>query len=246
MRIAEVAPGVFLGRGTDVNWYLIRDGEDVTLVDSGYPGDRARVEESVRAIGRQPEDVRAILLTHAHIDHIGATNYFHDRYRAPVYTDAIEVAHAHRDYLEQATALDVTANLWRPGMLPWLSRVMRVGATKRLSIPGAEPFPTSGPLDVPGSPVPVATHGHTSGHTAYHLPSIGAILTGDAFVTGHALLRRPGPQVLPAFFNHGDPLAALVTLEELDADLILPGHGEPLRQPIAAAIREARESAPHG
>jgi len=139
---------------------------------------------------------------------MGAANHFHDRYGTPVYTDPVEVRHAHRDYLEQATTLDVAANLWRPGVLPWLTRVMRVGVTQKVSIPSAEPFPDPGPLDLPGNPVPVPTHGHTSGHTAYHLPRIGAILTGDELVTAHAVIRHTGPQVLPAFFNHGNPLQA--------------------------------------
>jgi glyoxylase-like metal-dependent hydrolase (beta-lactamase superfamily II) len=113
--------------------------------------------------------------------------------------------------------------------------------TKRVSIPSAEPFPNDGALDVPGHPVPVPTRGHTSGHTAYLLPDVGVIVTGDELVTGHAVLPRTGPQLLPAFFNHGDPRAAVAALEHLDADLILPGHGEPLRRPIADAVREARE-----
>jgi glyoxylase-like metal-dependent hydrolase (beta-lactamase superfamily II) len=242
-RVVEVAPDVFLGRGTDVNWYLLRDGDDVTLIDTGYPGDLARVEESVRAIGRQPRDVRAVLLTHAHVDHMGAANHLHDRYGAAVYTDSTEVKHAHRDYLEQANALDVAANLWRPGVLLWLTRVVRVGATKKVSIPSAQPFPNDGPLDIPGAPVPVPTRGHTSGHTTYHLPGVGAIVTGDELVTAHAVLRETGPRVLPMFFNHGDPASALTRIEDLDADLILPGHGDPLRRPIKDAVREAREHA---
>lgn len=239
-RVVEVAPDVFLARGTDVNWILLREGTDVTLIDTGYPGDTGRVEESLRDIGRRPEDVRAVLITHAHIDHIGGVNHFHDRYGAAVYTDAVEVKHAHRDYLEQARPFDVVANIWRPGVLPWLTRVMRVGVMKDVAIPSAEPFPTSGALDLPGRPVPVPTRGHTSGHTAYHLPGAGAVATGDELVTAHAVLRGAGPQVLPAFFNHGDPAAALGALEGLDADLILPGHGEPLRRPIGEAVREAR------
>ncbi len=242
-RVVEVAADVFLGRGTDVNWYLVRDGGDVTLIDSGYPGDVQRVEESVRAIGRRPEDVRAVLLTHAHVDHIGAASHFADRYGAAVHTGAIEVRHAHREFLEQAGPKDVIANLWRPGVLPWLLRVMRVGAAQHVSVPAATSFPTDGPLDLPGRPVPVVAPGHTSGHTCYLLPGAGALLTGDALVTGHAVVRSRGPQVLPAMFNHGDPVAGLAALEHLDADLVLPGHGDPLHLPIAAAVAEARERA---
>jgi glyoxylase-like metal-dependent hydrolase (beta-lactamase superfamily II) len=239
-RVIEVADDVFLVHGTEVNWILVREGDSITLIDAGYPGDRQRVEESIRVIGRQPEDVHAILLTHAHVDHMGAANHLRDRYGVPTFTDEVEVRHARRDHLEQANAFDIAANIWRPGVAPWLARVVRVGAAKRVSIPSAEPFPHDGPLDMPGRPVPVPTRGHTSGHTAYHLPAVGAIVTGDELVTGHGVLKGRGPRVLPGYFSHGDPATALAALEGVDADLILPGHGEPLRQPIADAVREAR------
>jgi glyoxylase-like metal-dependent hydrolase (beta-lactamase superfamily II) len=118
-----------------------------------------------------------------------------------------------------------------------------VGVTDDVSVASARPFPVVGPLDLPGRPVPVPTPGHTSGHAAYHLPEVGAVITGDGLVTAHAVLRGTGPQVLPAFFNHGDPVAGLAGLEPLDADLVLPGHGDVLRRPIADAVREARERA---
>jgi glyoxylase-like metal-dependent hydrolase (beta-lactamase superfamily II) len=237
--VDEVAADVFLGRGTDVNWILVRDGRDVTLIDSGYPGDRMRVEDSVRAIGSRPRLIAGVLLTHAHVDHIGAAGYLHDTYGTPVYTDAVEVRHARREYLEQASPLDVAKNLWRPGVAPWLARVLRVGVTQRGGVPSAQPFPTDGPLDLPGRPVPVPTHGHTSGHVAYHLPAVRAIATGDELVTGHPLLRAQGPAVLPAFFGHGDVRAAVRRLADLDADLILPGHGDALLRPIAEAVQAA-------
>jgi glyoxylase-like metal-dependent hydrolase (beta-lactamase superfamily II) len=241
----EAADGVYLCNGSDVNWVILRDGDDLTLIDSGYPGDVRAVEASIRAIGREPSDVRAILLTHAHIDHIGAANHFHESYGTPTYTDGVEVAHAHRDYLEQAGPKDVVKNVWRPGVLPWALRVARNGATTKVTIAHAEPFPTSGPLDLPGGPVPVATHGHPSGHTAYYLPAVGAVATGDGLVTGHAISLYRGPQVLGSMFNHGDAVAALAPLEALDGELVLPGHGELHRGSISVAARRARERAQH-
>jgi glyoxylase-like metal-dependent hydrolase (beta-lactamase superfamily II) len=243
--VVEVATDVFLGRATDVNFVLLRDGTELTLIDAGYPGDIAKVEAAIATLGRRPEDVRAVLITHAHVDHIGGVNHFADTYGVPVYAHPTEVGHAHRDYLEQAGRLDVAKNLWRPGLWPWLARVTRVGVTDAVSVPSARPFPADGPLDLPGRPVPVPTPGHTSGHTAYHLPEVGAVITGDGLVTAHAVLRGTGPQVLPAFFNHGDPVAGLAGLEPLAADLVLPGHGDVLRRPIADAVREARERARH-
>ena len=238
--VTEVASGVFRCHGTEVNWYLVRDGDELTLIDSGYPGDLARVEESVRAIGRQPADVRAVLLTHAHVDHMGAAQHFHDRYGAAVLTDEVEARHAHREFLEQANAMDVTKNIWRPGVLPWLAKVIRVGAAKKVSIPSAAGVPAGAALEVPGRPVPVPTRGHTSGHTCFFFPAAGAVCTGDELVTGHAVSKRVGPQLPPAFFQERDTRDAILPLAELDADLILPGHGDPLRMPLADAVKQAR------
>jgi glyoxylase-like metal-dependent hydrolase (beta-lactamase superfamily II) len=242
-RVREVADGVFHVRGTEVNWYLVREGDELTLVDSGYPGDLERVEESVRVLGRGPADVRAVLLTHAHVDHMGAAQHFAEQHGAAVLTDEVEVRHAHREFLEQAGPMDVAKNLWRPGVLPWLTRVMRVGAAKNVTIPAAAAFPSGvDGLDVPGRPVPVPTRGHTSGHTCYFFPAVGAVCTGDELVTGHAVVKRVGPQLPPAFFQERDTRDAVLPLADLDADLILPGHGEPLRMPVAEAVRIARGS----
>jgi glyoxylase-like metal-dependent hydrolase (beta-lactamase superfamily II) len=239
-RVREVADGVFHVRGTEVNWYLVREGTELTLVDSGYPGDLDRVEESVRVIGCEPGDVRTVLLTHAHVDHMGAAQRFADRYGAAVLTDEVEARHAHREFLEQASPMDVTKNLWRPGVLPWLAKVLRVGAARNVTIPSASAFPAAGALDVPGRPVPVPTRGHTSGHTCYLFPTAGAVCTGDELVTGHAVVKRVGPQLPPAFFQDHDTRDAVLPLADLDAELILPGHGDPLRMPLAEAVRVAR------
>lgn len=240
--VSEIASDVFLVGGTDVNWVLLREGRDLTLIDSGYPGDRGRLEASIEEIGRRPEDVRAVLLTHAHIDHLGGAAHFAERYRTPVYTDSAEVPHAHRDYLEQAGPLDVAKNIWRPGVLPWLTRITRVGALSRAGVASAQPFPTDGPLDLPGRPVPVSTHGHTAGHVAYHLRALGVVATGDELCTYHAATRRHGPQVAPAFFSDRDLEPALNVLAGVDADVIAPGHGPVLHRPLADAVREARAS----
>lgn len=135
MNPIEVAPDVFVGQGTDVNWVLLRRGSELTLIDCGYPGDVAAVESSIRAIGYAPADVRAVLLTHAHVDHIGAANYLFEQHGVPTFAGPAEVRHAHRDYLEQAGAADVAANLWRPGVLPWAVRVVGKGAASRTPSP---------------------------------------------------------------------------------------------------------------
>jgi glyoxylase-like metal-dependent hydrolase (beta-lactamase superfamily II) len=244
---AEVAPDVFLVRGRDVNWVILREGGELTLIDGGYPGDADVVDSSIRQLGHRPEDVRAIVLTHAHADHLGAVNPFHDRYGTPVLLDPVEVPHARREYLEQAGPKDIVANIWRPGVLAWTLRITRNGAMRDVAAPHATAFELGRPLDLPGRPTPIPTHGHTSGHCAFHLPGAGAVVVGDELITGHALWRREGPQLLLPMFQHGggDVSKALDTLAALDADLILPGHGPAHHGSIAAAVAVAREPTPY-
>jgi len=83
--VDEVADGVFLARGADVNWVLLRDGRDVTLIDTGYPGYLDEVLRSLTRIGSEPEDVAAVLITHAHVDHITGVATAKSALDVPVY-----------------------------------------------------------------------------------------------------------------------------------------------------------------
>ena len=244
--ISEVADGVFLVRGSQVNLYLLRDGRAVTLVDSGYPADTGRVEDAVRHIGARPEDIAALLVTHAHTDHIGAANHLHNRYGTPLYLHPAEVPHAQRQYLEQISLRAVVVRCWRPRMLRWARHAIAAGGTADVAAAHAQPLPPAaadGALDLPGRPVPVFTPGHTSGHTAYLLPGAGAVITGDALVTSHPTTATPyGPQLIAPYFQHDQALArgSLDALSTLPARLVLPGHGEPWEGDLAAAVAAAR------
>lgn len=243
--VIEVAADVFQARGTDVNWYLLRDGRDVTLVDTGWAGDRPDVLASVRAIGARPTDVVAILITHAHIDHLGAVNHFHTEFGTPAYLDDVEVAHARREYLEQAGPGAVVRNLGRRGVAGWALRITLAGGLRDITVAHARKLPEladDGALDLPGRPVPVATHGHTSGHSAFHLSAARAVITGDGLVTGHPTTGIEGPHTLGGLFDHSpsEAVAALDALHALDADLVLPGHGPAHYGPVADAVDIAR------
>ncbi|WP_375000769.1 MBL fold metallo-hydrolase [Aeromicrobium sp. CTD01-1L150] len=234
----QIADDVFLCTGTEVNWLLVRDGRDLTLVDGGYPADAEALEASITALGLRPQDVRAALLTHAHVDHLGGLRALADRYGTRVLCHADEVPHARREYLEQAGPADVVANIWRRGMVPWTVRILRAGALSDVSLASVESAPAGQPLDLPGTPVLVPTPGHTSGHAAYLFPSVGVVATGDALATGHRLCRHVGPQLLPPMFahaRHGSPTDALAVLGSLDAGTVAPGHGPVLDLPIAFA-----------
>ena len=237
----QVVKDVFRAEGTAVNWALLREGRDLTLVDGGYPGDVGAVLASIAAIGHRPEDVRAVLVTHAHVDHVGALNHLHERYGTPALMHPDEVANATGERHESATPADVARRAWRPSVLRWSLAITRAGGTQHPVAVHAEAFEPGTPLDLPGRPVPVHLPGHTSGSAAFVLPAAGVVLTGDALVTGHPLLRGSGPQLLPGFFHHDLDAArtSLARLGAVEADLVVPGHGAPWRGDLARATERA-------
>jgi glyoxylase-like metal-dependent hydrolase (beta-lactamase superfamily II) len=230
---------VHLAEGDAVNWLLVTGDTGVMLIDSGYPGDRDDVLASLRQLGCEPGDVHAILLTHAHIDHLGSAIWFAQEHRTPVYCHADEVGHAKREYLQQASPLDVALRIWRPRWAVWAAHVMRNGGLIRDGIPTVEALTAETAAELPGHPIAIPTPGHTSGHCSYLVD--GVLASGDALVTGHPLLRRSGPQLLPAVFSHSqdDCVRSLAALALLETEILAPGHGELWRGPIREATDRA-------
>lgn len=240
MELTEVGDGVIAVRGRDVNWTILRDGSRFTLVDAGYPRYADTVRESLRRAGLKLAGLEAIVVTHAHVDHIGGVPALLRSKQVPVYVGEPEVPMAVGAWVESAGPIDVALNLWKPRYVPWSVRITLAGGTAHVKVPDAIGVADGTTLDVPGRPKVVLTPGHTSGHIGLLVGK--ALLTGDALITGHAVSGRTGPQMIADFF-HTDAeqaLGALDRLASLDASVIVPGHGPVWREPIrdvVAAIR---------
>ena len=130
-RLLAVTDHVHLAQTPLVNWTVVTDDSGVMLIDAGFPGHRDDVLTSLRSLGFEPEDLTAILLTHAHIDHLGAAIWFAKTHGTPVYCHPAEVAHARRDYLEQASPAALVTQAWRPRWLRWSAQVAAKGGLVR-------------------------------------------------------------------------------------------------------------------
>ncbi|WP_439145011.1 MBL fold metallo-hydrolase [Streptomyces barkulensis] len=109
---------------------IVQDGDPVTLVDTGCPKDRELLLASLHAVGADPSAVAAVLVTHAHSDHICSAEYLRTRYGIPVLAHREEVPHARRDFLQQVSVGRIAAGAWRPGVLPWAVRALRSGGKR--------------------------------------------------------------------------------------------------------------------
>lgn len=243
--VTEPAAGVFFVEGPASNWIILRSGDAFTLIDGGYPGDLPLVLDSIRDTGLDPADAAAVLVTHAHVDHAGTAGYFAAAYGHPVLCSAPEHPYVLGQDREQVSAAQILGRIWQPSVLHWTWHVLAAGGAGRVAVPTAAPWNDDELAALPGSPVAVPTPGHTPGHTAFYLPAAHAVATGDALVTGHALSRHRGPQMLDPMFHSDDDGArrSLGQLGKLDASLLLPGHGPAVRVGVRQAVGTVRSRA---
>ncbi|MRH92145.1 MBL fold metallo-hydrolase [Nocardia sp. SYP-A9097] len=243
MRIEQVSDSVFMVSGTNVNWALISNGSGVTVIDAGYPADTTAVLDSVRQIGHKVGDITAVLLTHAHLDHIGAIPTLVEQANAPVYTGALEVPHAKREHLQQITPRQMVQQLTTRQGARWVLQTTRaVIGHIDMRVPTAQAADPAVPAALPGGFVAISTPGHTDGHTAYFMPSEGVLFSGDELVTGHPLLPATGPQLLPKVFNHNQTRTNtnVDALSIEQANILVPGHGPAIHRHLPTLIAELR------
>jgi glyoxylase-like metal-dependent hydrolase (beta-lactamase superfamily II) len=241
----QIADGV-VRLGTDVvNWYLVEQDGKVTVVDAGAPAYRPQLEPGLRKLGRQPSDVEAIVLTHAHADHIGVAEKLRTELGIPVHvhSDDEQLATTRKafgkneasvlPYLRHGAAWKLLAHLTTSGGVP--PKIERV-----------ETFEDKQELDVPGRPRVIHTPGHTMGHVAFHVPSRGVVFAGDLLCSWNPLTGARGPQLMPSAFNLSSAkmLDSLTKIQDLDAGFVLFGHGEPWNEGPRAAVERARSTGP--
>src|SRR6476659_11450848 len=133
--LSAISDIVYFAHTELVNWTLVADDTGVVLIDAGFPGSRDDVLASLRHLGFGVDDLRAILLTHAHIDHFGSAIWFAKSHGTPVYCHAAEVGHSKREYVEQASPLDIAKHIWQPRYAAWSVAISRQGALTHDGIP---------------------------------------------------------------------------------------------------------------
>ena len=107
----EVLPGLYQVRTRGSKAYLIVEDE-ITLVDTGSPGSGARILQAVEELGRSPEDIKHIVITHYHIDHVGGLAELQEWVPGKTGVHLAEAPHVTSD-----------RPLPNPFQHPWLARI---------------------------------------------------------------------------------------------------------------------------
>lgn len=242
----EVAPGFFCVSVAEVNCYLIKTVDGLTLVDAGLPGTRRPLHALLEHLGARESDIDAVILTHGHFDHVGVASSIR-AHGATVLVHSADARLARHPYSYRPASPRVPYLLSHPRGIPVIARMAAHGALGVRGVDALGRIHHGQPVDAPGAPTALWTPGHTAGHCAVFFEDQGILLSGDALVTLDPYTGEAGPQIIAraATADTARALASLDTLAETSAQLVLPGHGVPWRDGIAAAVAEAARRGAH-
>ena len=239
MMTTPVAPGVTqLRLQRFVNVYFVETGRPGAwvLVDAGLPGSEKAIQAAADALFYKNSHPEAILLTHGHLDHIGAAKALAARWQVPLVAHPLELPYltGQAKYPPQDPTVGGSlgfASRFFPSDLPNLS-----GLVQRLNLDDPEPpyLPGWRWLHTPG---------HAPGQLAFFRESDQTLLGGDAFATcphdslAAVLLAKPEISRAGTPFNYDWEACrqSVKLLADLAPAAIGCGHGPVMAGPEAAA-----------
>ncbi|OBI93014.1 MBL fold metallo-hydrolase [Mycobacterium sp. 1245805.9] len=215
------------------NCYVLRGDGGVVVVDAGLP----RVAEDLAPVlDRLGGNLRAVVATHGHSDHVAGASALAARHGAPIWLPDTTLT-----YLDGAKprtpTLAKAATIWPTMIDQPLDRIGLAGFARGARVAGygtplgmrwRGPSPAGGLGDgkpLPGAPewTVVNASGHTDDSVALWNPATRTLLSGDAVLTVRGKARHT-PEIVDA----SSAAATRERLEELPVAHLLPGHGRPV------------------
>jgi glyoxylase-like metal-dependent hydrolase (beta-lactamase superfamily II) len=234
MDVLELLPRLYFIRLPVGHVYLWHDREGLTLIDAGLPGSAPLLADAIRWAGHQPANVRNLVLTHFHADHIGAAADIAE-------WGEVEVLAHHAD----APFIRAAGTGPAPDLADWeqplYEQVISQLPAQQVTPPRIDRELADGDeLGFGDGAVAMAVPGHTPGSVAFYLPRHRVLFTGDA-----ATRRQDGAVTCGVFnVNRAQAATSLRRLATLGITVACFGHGEPLTRDAAAGFQAAARRLP--
>jgi|TARA_Y100000310_G_scaffold118685_1_gene117571 glyoxylase-like metal-dependent hydrolase (beta-lactamase superfamily II) len=223
----EILPGIHTIPGVKLSKAYLIEGETLALVDAGLPWHGRTVLRYIASIGRKPEELSHILVTHSHPDHTGGI------YRVAKKTGAAVVAHgddtrSRRGGGSTLGYMGIFGAL--PVPMPFLGRM-----------PIVTPVQDGELLSIGGGIRVIHTPGHTDGSVCFLDESTKTLFSGDTIFSDGTRISRSVP-----FFGYDDQAYrnSLKRLAGMDFDAVCGGHGSPLLDGGAGILGELLDARP--
>jgi glyoxylase-like metal-dependent hydrolase (beta-lactamase superfamily II) len=242
----DVAPGIHRVEDNHTNFYLVEHDGGLTIVDAGIPTSWGSLHRALGELGRTTDDLDAVILTHAHFDHIGMAERVRSELGLDVWVHErdVHLTKHPRDYDRERTPLYYV--LTKPRALPIVAGFVATRGMWPTPVEDVRPFTEATGPQVALAPRTVFTPGHTYGHVAFHFPDRDAVIAGDAVVMLNPYTGSRGPQIVAraATADTRQNLASLDALAETGARTVLTGHGDPWTDGAEAIVERARAAGP--
>jgi glyoxylase-like metal-dependent hydrolase (beta-lactamase superfamily II) len=221
----EIVENIHQVDGVSANVFLVADGKELTLIDTGMPKNSGRILNYVHKIGHQPSDISRIVLTHCHIDHVGSA---HELVRL---TNAKVAVHQ-----EDADFVAGNKPLPRPkgaaGMLLKASSFFFRFKPVQSDILLKE-------NDKVGSLTVIHTPGHTPGSISLLDSARKVLFVGDTLRFAGGKISGPAEQFT---LDMRQASLSVKKIASLDFDVMLSGHGVPLKPNASSMVKEFSDS----
>jgi glyoxylase-like metal-dependent hydrolase (beta-lactamase superfamily II) len=227
MSVKVVVPGLWEVSLGFVNAFLLESDDGLALIDTGFADSSGKILEAVRAIGRDPAQIRHILVTHCHSDHAGSL--------AELKRLTGATAAMHREDAAMVRAGKALRPLEpAPGLFnAFVCRFLIPSAPTEIEAAAVEHEVGDGEvLPIAGGLRAIHVPGHCAGQIALLWPRHGGVL-----IAADAAANVVGLALSPLYEDLDEGRRSLAKLASLEFEVACFGHGRPIRSGAGARFR---------
>ncbi len=210
-----------------VNAFIIED-DGLTLVDTGYKNSTDKIFESIKKVGKNPNDIKRVILTHSHPDHAGSAAEIKKRLNIPVFAHEEDAK-----IIEQGIGGRMPFVI-TPGIVNWLvfNLVIKNGEPNIEALTIDEKLKDGDVIPVADGIEVIHTPGHSAGHIVLLVKKDNVLIAGDlcANVMGLALSTV-----------HEDKALGIQSIQKVanfNFDIAVFGHGNALKKEANKKIKK--------